>query len=70
MEEAVLKAVEGGHNLIILGQAGTGKTTLLKRINSICLSEMKQVALTATTGLGNHRICYLTTKKKGKSKVQ
>ncbi|XP_070209716.1 uncharacterized protein [Littorina saxatilis] len=50
MEEA-RELVELGHNVIILGQAGTGKTTLVAELcHSLRLSGRK-VAVTATTGI-------------------
>ncbi|XP_070582262.1 uncharacterized protein [Ptychodera flava] len=47
MEKRIIKAVEEGHNVLILGQAGTGKThllTKLAKLNNSC-------AMTATTGM-------------------
>ena len=50
-------AAIAGHNImIILGQAGTGKTTLNNNIRSDLSRMGKNVAMTATTGIAS---CYL-----------
>ncbi len=55
-----------GHNFLLLGQAGVGKTCLLKKIREELIHERKKVAMTATTGLASslliggetiHRFC-------------
>ena len=42
-----------GHNLLILGQSGTGKSFLTKRIALDLRKEGKHVAITATTGIAS-----------------
>lgn len=47
------RCVLEGHNVIILGQAGVGKTHLIKQL-AMCLKEReKKVIMTATTGLAS-----------------
>lgn len=41
-----------GHNTLIMGQAGTGKSTLLKALKKELEKRGKKVAVTATTGIG------------------
>lgn len=53
MDGEIIKAALDGHNFMILGQAGTGKTTLLKKLQKLLLQAGKKVAMTASTGIGN-----------------
>ena len=50
-EEEVLWLCKNGHNVLITGQAGTGKTTLLKKVHATCASQGRIVAVTASTGI-------------------
>ncbi|KAH3882792.1 hypothetical protein DPMN_006737 [Dreissena polymorpha] len=42
-----------GHNVLITGQAGTGKTFLLTRIASALKAQGKHVQVTCTTGIAS-----------------
>ena len=50
-----------GHNFFILGQAGTGKSTLVRKIYGILTNAGKRVRTTETTGLASIRHPYSTT---------
>ncbi|XP_070545835.1 uncharacterized protein [Ptychodera flava] len=47
MEGQIINSILKGHNILILGQAGTGKTALIRRI----ASGRRRCAMTATTGM-------------------
>ena len=53
LQESALAAAKKGHNLLILGQSGTGKSFLTKRIALDLCNEGKHVAITATTGIAS-----------------
>lgn len=44
-------AVENGHNIAILGQAGTGKSFIVKKLYHKLKSGGRNVKITATTGI-------------------
>ena len=46
-------AVVAGHNILIMGQAGTGKTFLMKEIISCSKNAGTKIALLCTTGMGS-----------------
>ncbi|KAH3754219.1 hypothetical protein DPMN_188883 [Dreissena polymorpha] len=46
-----LKIVLDGHNLVLLGAAGTGKSHLVRVIKEHCEKKHKRCAITATTGI-------------------
>ncbi|XP_052248425.1 uncharacterized protein LOC127856329 [Dreissena polymorpha] len=48
-----LNKVTNGHNVLILGSAGTGKTHLIKQIEKSLKKNNKNVAITATTGIAS-----------------
>jgi ATP-dependent DNA helicase PIF1 len=48
---AAVDCIASGHNLLLLGAAGTGKTFLIKHICKTLKSQNKVVAVTATTGI-------------------
>jgi ATP-dependent DNA helicase PIF1 len=50
-----------GHNLVITGQAGTGKTLLLKALISALESDGKTVSVVATTGMAATLLPHATT---------
>ncbi|XP_053388812.1 uncharacterized protein LOC128551890 [Mercenaria mercenaria] len=50
-QKRALEFVSGGHNLVLLGPAGTGKSFLVNRVVEICSTMGKQCAVTATTGI-------------------
>ncbi|XP_053372945.1 uncharacterized protein LOC123522808 [Mercenaria mercenaria] len=50
-QKRALEFVSGGHNLVLLGPAGTGKSFLVNRVVEICSTTGKQCAVTATTGI-------------------
>ncbi|KAJ8045597.1 Spectrin beta chain, non-erythrocytic 1 [Holothuria leucospilota] len=47
----ILKAAQDGHSFFLLGQAGTGKTYLLKQIKNALLRAKKKVQMCASTGI-------------------
>ncbi|XP_053391870.1 uncharacterized protein LOC128554617 [Mercenaria mercenaria] len=49
-QKRALEFVSGGHNLVLLGPAGTGLSFLVNRVVEICFTMGKQCAVTATTG--------------------
>ena len=51
--EKILPALLQGHNIFILGGAGTGKTTMIKHIakDLKMTSPKKNIKITATTGI-------------------
>lgn len=49
--ENIVESARLGHNFMILGQAGTGKSTLLKRIKEELRGIGKNVVMTASTGI-------------------
>ena len=48
---SLLKKAEEGHNLLITGPPGTGKTHILAQIVERLLIDGKQVGVTSTTGI-------------------
>jgi len=42
-----------GHNFLLTGSAGTGKTTLIRQITSTVRQNGKKVVVTATTGMSS-----------------
>ncbi|XP_060555646.1 uncharacterized protein LOC132716397 [Ruditapes philippinarum] len=50
-QRAAVDFVLSGHNLVILGKAGTGKSLTVKSIYERCVSTGKQCVVTATTGI-------------------
>lgn len=46
-------AVENGHNIIISGQAGTGKSFIIKKLYYKLKNDGKKVKITATTGIAS-----------------
>ena len=51
-----LKLVQSGKHVFLTGSAGTGKSFLIKEINSWSVSQRMNVGLTATTGLAAYLI--------------
>ena len=49
-QQRVVKVAVEGHNLCLLGQAGTGKTRTVKAIVAGIKQEGRSVAVTCTTG--------------------
>ena len=50
-QQKCLDIAKLGHNVVICGQAGTGKSYLIKSIYNELTRTGKKVALTATTGI-------------------
>ena len=59
--DSMISATILGHNFFILGQAGTGKSTLVRKIYGILTNAGKRVRTTETTGLASIRRPYDTT---------
>ena len=53
-QNEAFNAALGGHNLLILGAAGTGKSFIIKKILSQLKKKGKTVALTCSTGIACH----------------
>ena len=51
--EQIFSAVLERHNVLILGQAGTGKTTLIKKIYNIFKESEVKVKVLACTGIAS-----------------
>ncbi|XP_006818136.1 uncharacterized protein LOC102802975 [Saccoglossus kowalevskii] len=60
VEENIMTTVNEGHNLLILGQVGTGKTKLITGINGK-LMLFKKVVMTALTGMAATLLRNVTT---------
>ena len=58
---AALDIAVKGHNLLILGQAGSGKTFLINNIFTALSIAKKRVAITATTGIASTHLCATST---------
>jgi type II secretory pathway predicted ATPase ExeA len=54
-QEEVIGAIMNGHNLVVCGQAGTGKSYVLKHAIRKLRSCGKNVAVTATTGVASQQ---------------
>ena len=50
-QREAFNAILNGHNIAILGQAGTGKSTLIRSAAVNLRKEKKRVAITASTGI-------------------
>lgn len=61
MESAVKCAIRDGHNVVLTGQAGTGKTHLLNSISEELARGGRIVEVTATTGIASTLIKGATT---------
>lgn len=46
-------AVENGHNIAIFGQAGTGKSFIVKKVYNKLKNSGRNVKITATTGIAS-----------------
>lgn len=51
IQRKCLTTAQEGHNLLITGQAGTGKTKIIKTIIATLKQQGKKVMVTAPTGL-------------------
>ena len=49
-QQVVLDTILAGHNVVVLGKAGTGKTFLLRRIIEL-LKPSKQIEVTSASGI-------------------
>lgn len=61
LQEKVYDMVKSGHNVLVLGQAGTGKTFLMKNISGLLKNAGYNVAVTATTGIASTHLPNSTT---------
>lgn len=50
-QQKIIESVSEGHNYLILGQSGTGKSFLLKTLKARLQTLGKKVVLTGTTGV-------------------
>ena len=57
----IISGTLGGHNILILGQAGTGKSILISKLFGILKGKGKDVRVAATTGLAATRLPTGTT---------
>lgn len=51
MEEFLLELFSKGHNFAICGQAGTGKSFMLRKLHQMCIEKGLHVCMTGTTGI-------------------
>ncbi len=49
----IIAAIESGHNVLVTGQAGTGKTLFLRDIQRLLRARGKVVASTASSGIAS-----------------
>ena len=61
VNDNIISAAISGHNFFILGQAGTGKSTVVKELYEILTSLGKKVKTAASTGLAATRLPNGTT---------
>lgn len=59
-EQKIIESVSAGHNYLILGQSGTGKSFLLKTLKAKLQILGKKVVLTGTTGVASLNIGGIT----------
>ena len=57
----IVKSVEDGHNVIITGQAGTGKSFIVNELYQLSVRQGKNVRITATTGIASTMFPDATT---------
>ena len=53
MTDQIEHAVENGHNIVISGQAWTGKSFIVKKLYYKLQNDGKKVKITATTGIAS-----------------
>ena len=51
MAEIAAEIIDQGHNLVLIGQAGCGKTFFIKNTATRLINDGKKVGLTASTGI-------------------
>lgn len=51
MRDEAIRAAENGHNILIFGSAGTGKTVLVRKIYGVLKKSGRNVQLTGSTGI-------------------
>jgi ATP-dependent DNA helicase PIF1 len=56
-QEEALTIVANGHNLVVLGGPGTGKSTVIKHIFRRLKEDGRSVAVTASTGIAAIGLC-------------
>ena len=49
----IIKSVEDGQNVIITGQAGTGKSFIINELYQLLVRQGNNVRITATTGIAS-----------------
>lgn len=60
-ESEIISACVSGHNIFILGQAGTGKSYLIRKLHGILTERGLHVEVAATTALASSRLRKETT---------
>ena len=60
-QERAFLEIKGGHNLVVLGQAGTGKSFLVRETQRRLASEGRRVHVAASTGIAASQFLHGTT---------
>ena len=61
IDQELFRAAHHGHNFVILGQAGTGKSHIIKAVALTLRGKQRNVQVTASTGLAAVSGCTVHT---------